>query len=74
MQQKSFGNISYGWLVGKVPDLGSKGHEINPKVTLDKKTFLQLPGDQAARKNFTIFTISVKKQKISLIFRCKITV
>jgi hypothetical protein len=50
MQQKSFINISHGWLVGKVPDLGSGGRGINPQVTLAQKTFLQLPGDQAARK------------------------
>jgi hypothetical protein len=37
-------------LVGKVPDLGSGGRGINPQVTLAQKTFLQLPGDQAARK------------------------
>jgi hypothetical protein len=75
MQQKSFGNISHGWLVGKVPDLGSRGRGINPQVTLAQKTFLQLPGDQAARKilpslytKITLFhtkiTLSVKKQKM----------
>jgi hypothetical protein len=57
-------------LVGKVPDLGSGGCGINPQVTLAQKTFLQLPGDQAARKIlpslYTKITLFLHKKTLSI--------
>jgi hypothetical protein len=60
MQQKSFLNLSPGWLVGKVPDLGSRGRGINPQVTVAQKTFLQQPGDQAEAARKIIISLYTK--------------